>query len=95
MSSERTTEILNYLSAISREVGEMRTELNGRINELNNRINELSTRLDETNMRLLHIEREQRQFGRRLERIEGFLLVTKSDIGDLQDRVTALEEKQT
>ncbi len=87
MSSDRTTEILNYLSAISREVGEMRTEMN-------NRINELSARLDETNTRLLHIEREQRQFGRRLDRIEGFLLTTKADIGDLQDRVAALEEKR-
>jgi chromosome segregation ATPase len=34
MSTDRTTEILNYLSAISREVGEMRTEINGRLERI-------------------------------------------------------------
>jgi len=34
MSTDRTTEILNYLSSISREVGEMRTEINGRLDHI-------------------------------------------------------------
>lgn len=34
MSTDRTTEMLNYLSAISREVGEMRTEVNGRLDRI-------------------------------------------------------------
>ncbi len=34
MSTDRTTEILNYLSAISREVGELRSEMHASVNEL-------------------------------------------------------------
>ena len=34
MSTDRTTEMLNYLSAISREVGEMRTEINTRLERI-------------------------------------------------------------
>jgi hypothetical protein len=73
MSTDRTTEMLNYLSAISREVGEMRTEINGRLER---------------------IEREQRLQGQRLDRIEGMLLMMRAEVGELQDRVTALESKQ-
>lgn len=72
MSTDRTTEILNYLSAISREVGEFRTE---------------------TNARLDRMEREQRLQGQRLDRIEGMLLMMRADVGELQDRVTILENK--
>lgn len=72
MSTDRTTEMLNYLSAISREVGEMRTEMNKRLDR---------------------IEREQRLQVQRLDRIEGLLLTTRADVGELQDRVTVLESK--
>ncbi|MDQ1558666.1 MAG: hypothetical protein QOD32_1726 [Pyrinomonadaceae bacterium] len=80
MSTDRTTEILNYLSAISREVGELRTEMNARFSEVN-------TRLE-------RIEREQRLQGRRLDRIESLVLTTRADIDELQERVDALEGKQ-
>jgi predicted nuclease with TOPRIM domain len=80
MSTDRTTEILNYLSAISREVGELRSEMNARFSEVN-------TRLE-------RIERELRQHGRRLDRIESLVLTTRADIDELQERVDALEGKQ-
>jgi predicted nuclease with TOPRIM domain len=80
MSTDRTTEILNYLSAISREVGELRTEMN--------------TRFSEVNTRLERIERELRQHGRRLDRIESLVLTTRADIDELQERVDTLEGKQ-
>jgi chromosome segregation ATPase len=80
MSTDRTTEILNYLSAISREVGELRTEIN-------------SVRV-EMNARLERIERELRQHGRRLDRIESLVLTTRADIDELQERVETLEGKQ-
>jgi len=76
MSADRTTEILNYLSAISREVGEMRTEIK------------------EVGGRLERIEREQRLQGQRLDRIEGMLLTMRADVGELPDRMAALESKQ-
>ncbi len=79
MSSDRTTEILNYLSAISREVGQLRTETNAR--------------LDEMNARLTSIEREQRRMTQRLDRIHGLLLTTRADVDELEDRVVALETK--
>ncbi|HEV2880002.1 MAG TPA: hypothetical protein VGX24_01750 [Pyrinomonadaceae bacterium] len=79
MSTDRTTEILNYLSALSREVGELRTEMNARFSEVN-------TRLE-------RIERELRQHGRRLDRIESLVLTTRADIDELQERVDVLEGK--
>lgn len=80
MSTDRTTEILNYLSAMSREIGEFRQEV--------------SVFRIEINARLERIEREQRQHTQRLDRIEGLLLITRGDVGELQDRVAALESKQ-
>ena len=87
MSTDRTTEILNYLSAISREVGELRTEMNARFAEVN-------TRLDRIETEVARIGREQRLQGRRLDRIEGLVLTTRGDVDELQDRVGVLEDKQ-
>jgi len=94
MSADRTTEILNYLSAISRDVGELRTEMNTRHSELANSLAELTARLDRIESEVTRIGREQRLQGRRLDRIEGLLLTTRGDVGELQDRVDALESKQ-
>lgn len=87
MSTDRTAEMLNYLSAISREVGEMRAEMNARFTEVNARFAEVGTRLD-------RIERELRQHTKRLDRIEAMTLTARADVEDLQDRVDALEEKR-
>lgn len=84
MSADRTTEILNYLSAISREVGELRTEMNARFSEVN-------ARLDRIENEVTRIGRELRQHGRRLDRIESVVLTTRADIDELQERVDALE----
>jgi uncharacterized coiled-coil DUF342 family protein len=49
MSPDRTTEILNYLSAISREVGELRTELRELrtdVRELRDEVRAITSRLD-------------------------------------------------
>ncbi len=77
MSTDRTTEILNYLSAMSRDMGEFRIEVKASFAEVNSRLD--------------RIEREQRPQVQRLDRIEGFLLIARSDIGVLQDRVDTLE----
>jgi septal ring factor EnvC (AmiA/AmiB activator) len=87
MSTDRTAEMLNYLSAISREIGEMRTEMNARFAAVEVRFTEISTRLD-------RIERELRQHTKRLDRIEAMTLTGRADIEDLQDRIDALEEKR-
>lgn len=107
MSTDRTTEILNYLSAISREVGELRTgmnslrtevsELRTEVNDLRTEVNDLRTEMNarfaEVNTRLDGIERQQRLQGRRLERVEGLMQTTRADIDELQDRVDTLEGK--
>jgi chromosome segregation ATPase len=107
MSTDRTTEILNYLSAISREVGELRTEVNTlrtevsslrtEVNslrdEMNTRFSEVNTRLDRVETEVSGIGREQRLQGRRLDRIESLLLTTRADIDELQERVDTLEGK--
>ena len=79
MSADRTAEILNYLSAISREVGELRAEMRQRFEGVENEIKGL--------------RREVREVKRRLDRIEATVLVTSADVGDLDDRVTVLESK--
>jgi predicted nuclease with TOPRIM domain len=81
MSSDRTTEILNYLSAISREMGEFRAEVN--------------VRFSEVNARLDRIERELRVLTRRLDRVEGAVLKIGADVDELDERVEALEGKRT
>jgi len=48
----------------------------------------------ETGERFTKLEREVKQTTRRLDRIESVLLVGRADIDELQERVTALEEKQ-
>lgn len=107
MSTDRTTEILNYLSAISRDVGELRTDVNNlrtevgelrtEVRELRTEVNdlrtEMNTRFSEVNTRLDGIERAQRLQGRRLERVEGLMQTARADIEELQDHVDTLEGK--
>ncbi|HZH90141.1 MAG TPA: hypothetical protein VEX70_05895 [Pyrinomonadaceae bacterium] len=87
MSTDRTTEILNYLSAISRDVGELRTEMNSLRADMNVRFDRLEAEVN-------RIGREQRLQGQRLDRIEGMLLIMRGDVSELQDRVDTLEGKQ-
>ena len=97
MSNDRTTEILNYLTAISRDVGELRRdvgELRADVKQINTRLEQLEARTEKIEARLTSIEREQRLQGQRLDRIEGMLLIMRGDVSELQDRVSALESKQ-
>jgi BMFP domain-containing protein YqiC len=94
MSTDRTTEILNYLSAISREVGELRTEMNARFAEVNAHLSEQSARLDRIETEVARIGREQRLQGRTLDRIGSVVLTARADIDELQERVDTLEGKQ-
>lgn len=87
MSTDRNTEILNYLSAISREVGEFRQETNARLDKVDQRLDKIEGQLDKA-------ENEQRETWKLLNRVAGALLIFRSDIDEVQDRVTALERKQ-
>jgi chromosome segregation ATPase len=96
MSTDRTTEILNYLSAISREVGELRTGMNSlrtEVSQLRTEVTQLRTEVSqlrtEVNTRLDRIERAQRL----LNRMGSVVLETRADVEELQDRVDTLEGK--
>ena len=94
MSTDRNTEILNYLSAISREVGEFRQETNARLDKVEQRLDKIEQRLDKIEGQLDKAENEQRETWKLLNRVAGALLIFRSDIDEVQDRVTALERKQ-
>jgi predicted nuclease with TOPRIM domain len=87
MSTDRTAEMLNYLSAISRDVGELRKEMGELRAEMNARFTEINSRLE-------RVERELRQQGRRLDRIESIMLKMRADVDELDERVEALEGKR-
>ncbi|MFL6211868.1 MAG: hypothetical protein ACJ74W_23685 [Pyrinomonadaceae bacterium] len=73
MSTDRTTEILNYLTAISRDVGELRTEvkqLGTQLAQINERLTQVEARLDQVETRLEQLETRFEQMDARLGRME-------------------------
>jgi chromosome segregation ATPase len=70
VSADRTTEILNYLSAISREVGEMRQEMNARLSRLESDVRGIHTRLDRLEARILDGRADQRELEDRVSALE-------------------------
>ena len=87
MSTNEDAKVMKYLSAISREVGEFRQEFNSFRSEMN-------TFRDETNARLGSIEREQRQTRRFMDRVQGMIMMWRSEAEELRDRVETLEEEK-
>jgi hypothetical protein len=81
MSSDRLTEILNFLSAISRDIGAFRTETSARLDRLEADMSALRT-----DVRALTI---------RFDRDHAVVFDTRADVRELEDRVAALEGKQT
>ena len=81
MSSDRLTEILNFLSAISRDIGAFRTETNARLDRLEADVSALRA-----DVRALTI---------RFDRDHAVVFETRADVRELEDRVGALEGKQT
>jgi archaellum component FlaC len=84
MSTDRLTEILNYLSAISREVGGLRIEMNARFDKL------------ETEMRagFEEVRTDIRLLKRQLEVVTQDLMEVRRDQRDVEVRLSALESKQ-
>ena len=95
MSSDRLTEILNFLSAISRDIGAFRTETNARLDKIEARVGRIETRLDglEADMRALRAD--VRALTIRFDRDHAVVFETRADVRELEDRVAALEGKQT
>ena len=109
MSSDRTTEILNYVSAISREVGALRMEMKPRFEQLETEMGtvkaEMRTGFAQLETRMSGIETEMRtgfeavrgdvrHLGRKVEIMNQDLLKVRADQRDLEGHMDALERKQ-
>ena len=95
MSTDRFTEILNYLSAMSRDVGEFRQEFRQFRDETNARFEKMELRFEKMEEQFETMRSEQRQTVRLISRVMGALQIFRSDVDELDDRVTALERKGT
>ncbi len=86
MSTDRTTEMLNYLSAISREVGEMRVEMNARLDRLEIRLDHIESRFDKLEADVKEIRRDIKLLREDAHRL-------RLDHEETKERVAALEVK--
>ena len=88
MSSDRLTEILNFLSAISRDIGAFR-------NETNARLDKVEARLDGLEADMSGLRGDVRALTIRFDRDHAVVFDTRADVRELEDRAVAVEGKQT
>ena len=97
MSTDRFTEILNYLSAMSREIGQFRSETNARLEALETRMGGLESRMDrlETEMHagFKQVREEIRLLGHQIETMTLDLMQVRGRQRDHEARLGALEAK--
>jgi uncharacterized coiled-coil DUF342 family protein len=105
MSTDRTTEILNYVSAISREVGALRTEMKTRFEQLETEMlgvkTDMRTGFERLEAEMLEVKTEMRTgfeavrpLRRKVEIMNQELLDVRAAQRDLEARVDVLERKQ-
>jgi BMFP domain-containing protein YqiC len=105
MSADRFTEILNYLSAISRDMGEFRQETKARFERLEARMDGFEARMGGLEARMERIETEMRAgfeqvrtdirlLGRQMEVVTQDLMALRTGHRDLETRLSSLEAKQ-
>lgn len=93
MSTDRFAEIINYLSAMSRDIGEFRQEFRQFRDEAKAQFEKIELRFGKMEEQLETLRSEQRQTVRLINRVMGALQIFRSDIDELDDRVTKLERK--
>jgi chromosome segregation ATPase len=87
MSTDRLTEILNYLSAISRDIGELRSEMRAKFTEVEAKFAEMQSNFDTIHSDIRHLSRK-------VDVINRDLLDLRAGQQDLEQRTDALESKQ-
>jgi predicted nuclease with TOPRIM domain len=104
MSADRTTEILNYLSAISREIGTFRAETNARLTtletdmqEVRSEMKDVRTKMNDVRSEMKAVRGEMRglseRFDGRFDRLMKVFLDFRIRTSDLEQRVHALDGK--
>ena len=97
MSTDRLTEILNHLSAMSRDIGAFRTEVNARFDSLENRVGNLENRVGnleaETRDGFAQLRADIRLMNRKFDVVaKGFMDLQAYQL-DLEKRTETLERK--
>jgi chromosome segregation ATPase len=97
MSTDRFAEILNYLSAMSREIGEFRSETKARFEALEARMDRLEARMDrlesEMHEGFKQVREEIRLLGHQIETMTLDLMQVRGRQRDHEARISALEAK--
>ena len=97
MSTDRFAEILNYLSAMSREIGLFRTEANDRLGRLEMRMDGVESRMDRLEAEMQagfeKIHRGIRRMREKFESVTEALADVSLDNRDLVKRVEVIEKK--
>ena len=88
MSTDRTAEMLNCLSAISREMGEFRADVNARLDGLETRIGRLESEMREG---FAQVRADIRHLKHKLEVLTEDSMELRADQRDLRKRVEMLE----
>jgi chromosome segregation ATPase len=83
MSTDRLTEILNYLSAMSRDMGEFRQEVRDRLDKIEARLDAVEARLDGMETRLGGLEK----------RFDYFEMQVRSRFDDISADIRRLNHK--
>jgi len=97
MSTDRLTEILNYLSAMSRDMGEFRQEVKTRLDGVETRLDAIETRLDAIETRLDAVEKRLDGMETRLsgveKRFDHFEMAVRSRFDDMISDIRRLDHK--
>ena len=87
MSTDRLTEILNYLSAISRDIGELRSEMRAKFSEVEAKFAEMQSNFDD-------IRSDIRHPSRKVDVINQDMPDPRASQHDLEHRMDTLENKR-
>lgn len=90
MSTDRSTEILNYLSAMSREIGEFRADTKRQFAEVNSRLDNLET---EMRIGFEQVRKDIRMLKHKYDEFAVDMMELRGRQRDLEKRTEMLERK--
>jgi len=93
MSTDRTTEILNYLTAITRDIGEFRAETKSRFDGLETRVGALERHFDVLAAHVEKLDARMERFDARMERFDARMERFEIGLDDVRRSVRQLHHK--